>query len=209
MKITKLSRQKRKENRFSLYVDGSFTAGLSAETVARFKLREGKEINPEQLENAIFEEEKQYARNYAFRLLSYRNRSQKEILERLKRRGYPETVINSIVEELKNSGLVDDKKFAMMFAQDRLNFGKKGKRFIFVELLRKGIPKSDVEEALKKINDETEIAKKLIEKYQKRYTRLEPDKRRKKLHDLLLRRGFTFKTINEVLEAHPGTTSGR
>jgi regulatory protein len=206
MKITKLSRQKRKEDRFSLYIDGSFAAGLSAETVARFNLREGKEINLEQLHNAIFEEEKQHALNYAFRLLSYRSRSQKEILERLKKRGCPENVTNLIIEELKASGLVDDKKFAIAFAQDRLNFAKKGKRFIFVELLRKGIPKSDVEEALKKINDETKVAQKLIDKYQKRYVKFEPKKRRKKLHDLLLRRGFTFKTINEVLEAHPNTT---
>ncbi len=206
MKITKLSRQKRKENRFSLYIDDSFIAGLSAETVARFNLREGKEINPEQLNNAIFDEEKQHARNYAFRLLSYRSRSQKEILERLEKHGYPENVINLIIEELKDSGLVDDKKFAMTFAQDRLNFAKKGKRFIFVELLRKGIPKSDIEEALKKINDETKVAQKLIDKYQKRYVKLEPKKRRKKLHDLLLRRGFTYKTINEVLEAQPSNT---
>ncbi len=206
MKITKLSRQKRKENRFSLYVDGSFIAGLSAETVARFNLREGKEISAEQLHKAIFDEEKQHARNYAFWLLSYRSRSQKEILERLKKHGYPENVTNSIIEELKDSGLVDDNKFAVTFAQDRLNFAKKGKRFIFIELLRKGIPKSDIEEALKKINDETKVAQKLIDKYQKRYVKLEPKKRRKKLHDLLLRRGFTYKTINEVLEAHRNNT---
>ncbi|MFB0509544.1 MAG: regulatory protein RecX, partial [bacterium] len=138
--------------------------------------------------------------NYAFRLLSYRSRSQKEISERLRNRGYPEPVINTIIEELKNTGLIDDKKFAIMFAQDRLNFAKKGKRIIFAELLRKGVPKPDVEEALKKINDETAVAKKLIEKYKKRYTRLEPDKRRKKLYDLLLRRGFSFKVVEEIME---------
>ena len=200
MKITKLSRQRRKENRFSLFIDGSYTAGLSAETVSKLNLFEGKEINPEQLENAIFEEEKQHTRNYAFRLLSYRSRSQKEILERLRNRGCPEPVINTIIKELKNTGLIDDKKFAIMFAQDRLNFAKKGKRIIFAELLRKGVPKPDVEEALKKINDETAVAKNLIEKYKKRYTRLEPDKRRKKLYDLLLRRGFSFKVVEEIME---------
>ncbi|MDH5684847.1 MAG: hypothetical protein OEZ20_10310, partial [candidate division WOR-3 bacterium] len=95
MKITKLSRQRRKENRFSLFIDGSYTAGLSAETVSKLNLFEGKEIDPEELENAIFEEERQRARNYAFRLLSYRSRSQKEILERLRNRGCPEPVINT------------------------------------------------------------------------------------------------------------------
>jgi len=199
MKITKLSRQKRKENRFSLFIDGSFAAGLSAETVTRLHLSEGKEIDPEQLQKAIFEEERQRALNYAFRLLSYRGRSEKEILERLKRYGYSEPVINATMEEVKNAGLIDDKKFAVMFAQDRLNLAKKGKRVIFIELLRKGVPKSDVEEALKKINDETEVAKKLIEKYKNRYARLEPKKRKKKLYDLLLRRGFTFKTIEDVM----------
>lgn len=199
MKITKLSRQKRKENRFSLFIDGSFAAGVSAETVIRLHLSEGKEIDPEQLQKAIFEEERQRALNYAFRLLSYRGRSEKEILERLKRYGYSEPVINTTMEELKNAGLIDDKKFAIMFAQDRLNLAKKGKRAIFTELLRKGVPKADVEEALKKLNDETEVAKNLIEKYQKRYARLEPQKRKKKLYDLLLRRGFTFKTVDEVM----------
>ena len=200
MKITKLSSQKRKENRFSLFVDGSFTAGLSAETVARLQLTEGKEIDPEKLHKAIYEEERQRALNYVFRLLSYRSRSEKEILERLKRYDYSGAVINSIMEEVRNAGLIDDKKFAVMFAQDRLNLAKKGKRVIFAELLRKGVPKADVEEALKKVGDETEVAKSLIEKYKNRYAKLEPQKRKKKLYDLLLRRGFTFKTIDEVLE---------
>jgi regulatory protein len=202
MKITKLSRQKRKENRFSLFIDGSFAAGLSAETVARLHLVEGKEIDPEKLHKAIFEEEQQRALNYVFRLLSYRSRSEKEILERLKRYDYSEPVINATMEEVRNAGLIDDKKFAIMFAQDRLNLAKKGKRVIFAELLRKGVPKADVEEALKKLNDETEVAKNLIEKYQKRYARLETQKRKKKLYDLLLRRGFTFKTIDEVMNVY-------
>jgi regulatory protein len=202
MKITKLGRQKRKENRFSLYINGSFAAGLSAETVTKLHLSEGKEIDPEQLQKAIFEEEQQRARDYAFRLLSFRARSQKEILGRLKNRGYPEAVIDSIIQELKNSNLIDDKKFAIMFAQDRLNLAKKGKRVIFAELLRKGVPKPDVEEALKKINNEIEVAKKLIEKYKNRYARLEPKKRKKKLYDLLLRRGFTFKTIEDIMDRY-------
>jgi regulatory protein len=200
MKITKLSRQKRKENRFSLYIDGSFAAGLSAETVARLHLAEGKEIDPEKLHKAIYQEERQRGLNYVFRLLSYRSRSEKEILERLKRYDYSEEVINSIMEEVRNAGLIDDSKFAIMFAQDRLNLAKKGKRVIFGELLRKGIPKPDVEEALKKLGDETEVATNLIERYKKRYAKLEPQKRKKKLYDLLLRRGFSFQVVDDVME---------
>ncbi|MEO0114839.1 MAG: RecX family transcriptional regulator [candidate division WOR-3 bacterium] len=200
MKITKLSRQKRKSDRFSLYLDGSFVTGLSAETVARLHLAEGKEIDSVQLQKAISQEESQKALNYAYRLLSYRARSEKEISERLANRGYSETVINQTLAELKRAGLIDDKEFALIFIQDRLNLAKRGKRAIYTELLRKGVAKSVIERALKEINqDETDIAKALVKKYAKRYQKLEPEKRKKRLYDLLLRRGFTFKTIEAVL----------
>lgn len=200
MKITKLLPQKRRQNRFSLYINGSFATGVSAETVARLKLFEGKEIDSAELQSTIFQEECQKAMNYALRLLSFRLRSEKELLERLKNQGYSELVINNTMTELKKANLIDDNKFALMFAQDRLNLAKKGKRVIYAELLRKGIAKSDIEQVLKKINgDEANIAKTLIEKYAKRYQKLEPEKRKKRLYDLLLRRGFTFKTIEAVL----------
>lgn len=154
----------------------------------------------EQLQDPIFEKERRRAMNYALRLLSYRGRAQKELKERLKMRGYSEAVINTTIESLKEMSLIDDKKFAMLFAQDRLNLAKRGIRAIYAELLKKGVPKPMVTEAISQIKqDEITVAKNLIEKYRKRYARLEPENQKKKLHDLLLRRGFSFPTIEAVL----------
>jgi len=200
MKITKLLPQKRRRNRFSLYLDGSYALGVSAETVAKLKLFEGKEIDSACLATTIFQEECHKAMNYALRLLSYRMRSEKEIFKRLKNQGYSESVINAIIPALKNIGLIDNGKFAHLFVQDRLNLAKKGKRAIYAELLRKGVARTIIQEALAKVSaDEAAVAKNLIEKYEKRYHHLSPEERKRRLQGLLLRRGFSDKTIESAL----------
>ena len=47
--VTKLVEQKRRPNRRNVYLDGQFAFGLSDNVVARFRLREGLSLSPEQV----------------------------------------------------------------------------------------------------------------------------------------------------------------
>ena len=52
------------------------------------------------------------AKSYALKLLGYRSRSEKEMTERLKKKGFDGTVINSVVKFLKDTGLIKDEALA-------------------------------------------------------------------------------------------------
>lgn len=200
MKITKIEPQKRHRDRRSVYIDGSYAVGISLETLIKLDLFEGKEVDEEELKRIVFEIENEKAKNYAKLLLSYRERSPKEIEDRLKEKGYSEEVIHRVISDLNETGLLDKKRFARMWIKDRLGFSGKGKRLITLELLKKGLKKEEIEEAFKNSDfDELEIAKKMAERYLSHLKDTDPLKGRKKLYDYLVRRGFSFEVIEKVL----------
>jgi len=57
------------------------------------------------------------AREYALRLLEYRERSEQEIEERMAGKNYDERLIKSTMKSLKNHNLVNDRRFARMWAE--------------------------------------------------------------------------------------------
>jgi regulatory protein len=202
VKITALKPQQRNRKRVSVFLDDRFAFGLDQELVIKLGLHAGLEIDAARLARIAQEAERKKALDASFNLLAWRARSRKEIETRLKRKDISETAIRETSQRLAELGLLDDVKFAEAFARDRLEFARKGKRVIYAELRRKGVPKPVVEQVLARSGAETEAATAVLDKTARRYTALEPRERYRKLHDLLLRRGFSFETIEHVLREH-------
>ena len=57
------------------------------------------------------------ALKYASLLLKYRLRSEKEIVDRLKRKAYPVATVSTVVDRLKAYGYLDDRIFARVFTE--------------------------------------------------------------------------------------------
>lgn len=140
------------------------------------------------------------AREYALRLLEYRERSEQEIEERMARKNYDERLIKSTIKSLKNHNLVNDRRFARMWAESRLRRSY-GRWKVQSDLNKKGIDKEIVEEVLKESYskvDEVQIALALI---QKKWPFLKEEKNTplRRVSDFLKRRGFPFEVIAEVI----------
>lgn len=135
------------------------------------------------------------ALNYALKLLSYRGRSERELINRLSIKGYTDEEIKRSLEELKDIGLIDDRKIALDFKNYAKETKKLGSMGIRNFLLSRGIS-ADVIEEIYDDNDEEEDAYKLI---QKRIRNLEDEKAKKRIYSLLQRRGYSFETIRKVL----------
>lgn len=138
----------------------------------------------------------------ALRLLEYRGRSLQEMGRRLKRKGFSDAVVTQTVNRLQELGLLNDVRFAEAVARERLEHGYKGKRQIYADLRRKGIAKPIIEAVLAEAGDEQQAAITLVNKVASRYAQLEPKTRYRRLHDLLLRRGFSPETASQVLAAY-------
>lgn len=198
MRVTALKPQQRNPKRISVFLDGAFAFGVHRETVERLGLAVGREVNRAELDRLLREEELRKCRDYALLLLSYRARTRAELEQRLVRKGFAPDIAQTTIERLKELKLVDDARFAQGFAQDRITIGHKGKWRVRAELMKRGVGRQEIEAALKTAPDETEAARELVELYAKRYARLEPEVRRRRLFALLSRRGFSLDTIRQV-----------
>ena len=63
---------------------------------------------------------RQKALNNAYCLLRQRPRSEQEIRKRLRLKGYEDDIVNEVVLALKNSGELDDAKFAKLWVDARI-----------------------------------------------------------------------------------------
>ena len=143
------------------------------------------------------------ANNNAYALLRARPRSEVELRQRLKMKGYKGPVIDAVVEDLRRLGYVDDAKFAKLWVESRMHLNPVGDVILRQELKVKGVADSLIEDALTakaESYNESEIAKSMaIERFE-RFKKMDRRKALKRVYDFLLRRGFAYETVRSVVE---------
>lgn len=137
--------------------------------------------------------EKYYQRVLHF--LSFRPRSEKEILAYLRRKLKDINCIKEIIIRLKNENLINDEEFIDWWLMQRSSFNPKSKKVLRLELLQKGVAKDLIEEKLSKINiSEIQSAiRTLIAKKAKLYSR-------QKLISYLTARGFEYELVKNLVD---------
>lgn len=97
------------------------------------------------------------AKTAAFRLLRYRLRSERELLTRLRAKGWDVSVAQEVVERLKRVDLVDDYRMAEAFVQNALSDTQPHSRFeVRYKLKSLGISDEIINEAMSIWTDEVE-----------------------------------------------------
>lgn len=143
--------------------------------------------------------------NSALHFLSFRNRSEKEIRDYLKKKNAPSEITEKIITYCKNYNFLNDEKFAKDWVRSRSTYRLKSKMIIKMELRKKGIDPDIIEKALKPQDDEelddNQQIKKLLEKRLSRYKGLPRDKLYQKLGGFLARRGFSWGTIKKSIDS--------
>ena len=144
------------------------------------------------------------ARNNAYALLRQRPRSEHEIRERLKLKGYGEAIVEEIVELLKKAGDIDDARFAGLWVESRMHMNPAGDVVLKHELKAKGVSDSIIEATLTEKAekfDEYEVALSMAKERFERFKKLDRQKAMKRVYDFLLRRGFKYDTVRGIIEA--------
>jgi len=204
MKITKIEKQKHRQNFYSVFLDGKYAFHLDKDVLSNLNWEVGQEVGLQETRRVTRLEQIKEARDYAFLLLSYRGRSCQEISERLLRKGYEREIVQEVVEELEHLHYLGDDAFAIEWVESRLR-EKRGKILIRQELLKKGINNEVIDDSIaqgfKKIaSSEDELAWRAIERRIPRYQKLEKSKAYRKIRDFLIRRGFSIEATENTLD---------
>ena len=140
------------------------------------------------------------ARRYALRLLGYRGRSEKELRERLVRKGFSEDEVSWTLAYLTEAGFINDEALALDLKRQAVGQKKLGYRAACFFMEKRGLPRDLVESTLGYDEDvELENARDLLDKKLKSVENYLTTKERKRLYDFLLRKGFSSSVINKAL----------
>ncbi len=194
--ITSITPQKKDKSRVNIAIDGRFFCGMKLETVMQNRLKAGMAITPEELSRMQFESEKLTAFDKALTHISHSMKTEKEMRDFLRGKGYLEEIISFVIDKMKGYGYLDDREYAARYYESVKS--RKGARLIALELRRKGVGDEEIASALEEPEGEEESAKAVLEKYLRGKDPSDP-KTYRKAYSHLLSKGFDGDTVRDVL----------
>jgi regulatory protein len=181
-----------------VFDDGSDPRVTSAAALKLGEVSVGLEIEPAALDRALADVELALAKESAYRLLGYHDRSRAELDRKLRDRGYPAEVASAIVARLDELGIVDDQRFAALWVRSRAAQGM-GARRIARELGQKGVAAETIEAALAtEAPEETQLSTAVHALRGK--TATDP-KQRDRLVRRLVTKGFDLRTAIRAVDS--------
>lgn len=193
--ITAITPQVKDKERVNVYVDGRFYCGMRLETVMANRLKVGNEIAPEKLDAIQEENERAQALDKAMTHLSATMKTEKQMRDFLKKKGYVDGVCDYVLEKLREYRFVDDEQYCAQYAESASK--NMGARRIAMELKQRGADEAAIEQALSGLAGQSDAAKSVAEKYMRgrEFTK----ENLSKTFRYLMGRGFDYETAKDAL----------
>ena len=140
----------------------------------------------------------------AIKMLTRRAHSVHEMKQALERRCEDRSLVKKVMTRLKSGGLIDDGRYASLFARHRTESRKQGKFRIASDLRARGVPDRHIEAALEETAeqiDEAALVRQLIERKLRSFRGEIVDKKLASLYRSLLRAGFPADVVRRELKS--------
>lgn len=199
-KITKIEVQKNNKERFNLYLDEVFEMGIDVDTFVQFNLKKDQILEASDMEKIQKYESYRQALNAAIQYLSYRKRTEFEVQQYLVKKEFSEIVIAKVIDYCHKEKLIDHNDFANSLKNTMILTTDKGPGVYKQKLHQSGIEKSIIDEygqlyeAEQSLDDILKIANKIWN--QKKGPTI---KKKEKLTQSLMQKGYSFEKIKEVM----------
>lgn len=200
--ITKIEIQKKNKERVNIYLDGEYAFSISAELIYKENIKVKDVVDVERLKSVADKESYIRCKNSALKIIERSYKTEKEVIEKLKIKGYEQKHIEESIKFLKEYKFLNDDYYAEAFIRDKLS--SKGSQRIRQELIKKGISRDTIEKKLYGIDKDTEknTARELANKKLRVIQKSEKDhyKISGKLYMFLISRGYTYDVVKEVVK---------
>lgn len=196
MRIEKIERSKRKQERILVYLEGGDLLRVTEDELLHFDLYTGLDIDPDTVVELRKRAAQSETRIRAVNIISARPLSRRELQKRLSDKGAAEVDAEAAADWLEEIGALDDLAYAKTVVRHYSANGF-GEAKLRDELRRRGVPRELWDEALATAPDPQETIARVIASKQKGTA---PDEaERKKLSGMLLRRGFSWQDVKAAL----------
>ncbi len=159
------------------------------------------ELDKNELEALIHDESVKKAVLAGIKHISYKQRTSKEVADKLRNLEHTPEQIEEATQKLIELGFLDDERYAEEFVDTRqIRYGRKR---IFLELKKRGIPEHIAEKALNDILDVDAGYQTALELARKKYAQcegLEAQKTATRIQGMLLRKGYSYDIVNRIMK---------
>ncbi len=198
MKITKISQQLKRTNRYSVFVDESYSFSLSETALLDSGIASGRELTAAEVDDfkQLSHDDKIYGQ--ALRYIAMRSHTTWEMQSYMERKDAPPALIEQILSKLTDVGLLDDFKYAASFVKDRRLLRSSSRRKITTELRKKRVGDSAIEAAFadSEPSEERTALREMITR-KRRQTKYQDNE---KLMQYLARQGYGYGDIKTALQ---------
>ena len=146
------------------------------------------------------EEQLKQAKLKALRLLTDIDRTEAELREKLKGKGFSEEIIHQAIEYVNSFGYLDDSRYARRFVESKKD--SKSRYELMGTLLQKGIEKEIILGVLEECYPREDERMTILHLIEKQHFSIENStaEEKKKLCARFLRKGFHYEDIQKIIE---------
>lgn len=187
------------KTRFKVYIDYEYAFLLSAKEVKLYGIQEGHQMTDVLYSEILHEVIIPKAKLKAMDLLKSMDRTEYELLTKLRNAGFAQEACNQALEYVKKFNYVNDYRYACNY----INYRKESKslKMLQMELTRKGIEKELINQAVEEEygeNMEEEAVRREVKKKCRNVDELTYEKKMK-LSAYLYRKGYSSGVVRKVL----------
>lgn len=223
MIISKIERQKKDKQRYSLFVDDQFLLGIDEAVLIHFSLHKGQEVSEELLAEIREAEYHQKVYSKAIHYISYGLRTIKEMRDYLAKipalneeelrsetgkegsgevATIDDSLISDIIERLLGQQYLNDLVYGQSYVRTSALINRKGPSTIYQELIRKGLTEQEILQALEEYPTDQQIEniQHLAQKYIRTKKNVPFKMLKNKLFEHLLIKGFDSDLIKQEMD---------
>lgn len=202
MEITKITVQKKRKDRFNIFVDGEYAFPVSEAVLIKLGLNKGMQLTKERMEEIERENSAYLAYTTAVDYLSYGLRSEKEVRAKLRDQEIPEAFIEPAIQRLREQKYIDDVIYGESYTRTAMTINRKGPRIIAQELKSKGLDEVTIMTAMDQYPEEVQLenAQALAEKTLRKQNRVSSREAEQKTRLFLQQKGYDKEIIQQIFD---------
>ena len=190
-----------KRGMMEVYADRCLLLRVRKKDFTKHPIRVGEEIDFDAYIDSLASLQWNDAYEMALTALDRSAKTEKQVRDMLSLKGFVTPVIESVIEKLRKSRLLNDCAIAARLAEAEMNRSE-GVYAFKRKLMAKGISEEDAENALSLLDEDQQrgAAESAAQKLYKKYEALPRYEARQKLSQALARRGFSWEIVQETVE---------
>jgi len=176
---------------------------ISRQLLEKYRLKEGLDITPAQLEQLKTEAELEACDREVARLLAMREHSVGEVRTKLVRKKFADCAIKHILTEYQDRQLLDDAHYAQTLVRRIQQRNPAGRAYLIGNLRRKQIGRELAEKTVDFLlddQDQMELAVRALEKRWSRFSQFDLETARRRAYNYLSRRGIGYQAARAAFE---------